>query len=413
MYDVIIAGAGAAGLFLAASLPSSLSVLVMDKNPVPGRKIMITGGGMCNLSNTDAPEDFLKHFGSRQQANFLKPALRSFPPHAAWDWFRSHGLELFFRDDGKVYPASFKAQSVVDVLMKTALAQGVEFAFSCTARKVLRHDGFFTVVTDTGEKQTRTIVLATGGMSYPRTGSDGSGYLLAKSLGHSIVPPSPALTSLIVENYGFTAAAGTSVQDASIRVFHAGENKAWFKAQGDVLFTHDGLSGPAILTMSRWCHHGDIVRISLIGNLSREEACTMLMDTFGQSPHRQVSTVLKEAGLTSTLVSLVMTMSGAAPSLRCADMNREMRSRLIQAVTDASFPIEGRKGFSSAMVTSGGIRLDDVDRSSMESRLVPGVFFVGEILDIDGDTGGYNMQAAFSMARLCACSLVERHVTGS
>lgn len=410
MHDVIIIGAGAAGLFLAANLPPSLSVLVVDGNSRPGRKLLITGGGMCNLSTTDETNEFLAHFGSRRQTNFLKPALRSFPPPDTWEWFRSHGLELFFRDDGKVYPASLKAQSVVDVLVDTARSRGVEFAFSSKVEDIHVKEDSFTMMADSQEMTARSTVLATGGMSYPGTGSDGSGYTLAKSLGHSIVPPAPALAALLVEDYQLGRVSGTSVRDTSVSFFHHGESKAYLRTQGDVLFTHDGLSGPAIINASRWCRRGDIVRLNLLGGHSKESAREVLMDSFGRSPARQISSALKEAGLTAELSASILSLCKINPALRCAGLNRETRNKLIEMTVDTPFIISGRKSFSTAMVTSGGIALEEIDRTTMESRRVPGLFCVGEILDVDGDTGGYNLQAAFSMAHLCGLTITARHI---
>lgn len=410
VYDVAIVGGGAAGLFLAANLERKLKILILEKKSRPARKILVTGGGLCNLSNSDPEDVFLSHFGHKRQANFLKPALRSFSAPATQQWFIDRGLNLSRRPDGKVYPASGKAQSVIDTLLDN-LGTNITSADTSPCEKIVYDGSLFALTTPDTSYQAHSVVLATGGMSYPGTGSDGSGYALAKALGHSIVPPAPALTALTMTAYPCTDAAGTSLSQTCIDFFHAGETKPYLKTQGDVLFTHDGLSGPAILNASRFVQKDDRIEIALIPTENKEELRKTIKKHLMQTGAKQVVTLLKDMGLSQVLAGIIMNVAGLDAQIKAAVVPATARTRIIDLLAAFPFIVGSRKGFSSAMVTSGGVNLDEVDRQSMESRICPNLFFCGEILDIDGDTGGYNLQAAFSMAHLCAMSVNRKYDT--
>ena len=404
MYDVIIIGAGAAGLFLAANIPHK-RVLLLEKMESPGKKILITGSGMCNLTNTDETDTFLTHFGSRKQANFLKPALMNFSTASAQQWFTDRGLLLSIRHDGKVFPVTQKAQSVVDLLVDTARSNGTEIEYKQRIAEITHTDHTFTVRTHDAEYTSRSLVITTGGKSYETTGSDGSGYALAKALGHSIIEPTQALVGVHVQDYHLASLSGNSIRDSYVKFFRKGETKRYHQAQGDLLFTHKGVSGPVILNNSRFITSGDKLVISLIPTTNREHSRTELQKSLTSEPRKQVSTVLKTFGLFQKLAETVLREAGIPADLPCSELDKKRRKQLVSLLT--AYPLEvSRKGyFSSAMATAGGVSLHEVNRSTMESRLIPGLFFAGEILDIDGDTGGYNLQAAWATAKLAADAL--------
>ncbi|MGH0053811.1 MAG: aminoacetone oxidase family FAD-binding enzyme, partial [Sphaerochaetaceae bacterium] len=260
MFDVVIIGGGAAGLFLAANLPTNNAILLDHKEAV-GKKLLITGGGMCNLTNTQPPNEFVSHYGDRTQRNFLLPSLQAFPPSALMEWFEEKGVPLLIREDGKVFPASLDAHQIRDVLSRESKAT---IQYNTNISAITRNDNGFTITTNKGILQSKMLVLATGGMSYPRTGSDGSGYALAKSLGHSIIPPKPALAAIAIEGYHWKHLAGNAVRSVSAKFYHSGEKKPFREAVGDILFTHDGLSGPLVLTASRELIQGDTITFSLL-----------------------------------------------------------------------------------------------------------------------------------------------------
>ena len=218
---------------------------------------------MCNLSNTLATEQFLSHFGSKAQRNFLLPALQTFDANQLCQWLSERNMNTIVRDDGKIFPQSLDAHEVRDLLLKNSKAR------ITTGAKILsitKKDELFLVETPVETYASKKIVLATGGMSYANTGSDGSGYALARALGHSIVEPRPALVALNIKDYPFRPLAGNAVRNACVSFYHPGQNSSYAQIQGDVLFTHDGLSGPAILTPSRAIQKQDEIKISLIGS---------------------------------------------------------------------------------------------------------------------------------------------------
>ena len=397
MEDVIIIGAGAAGLFLSANLTTKKAQLFEHCTEV-GKKLLITGGGMCNLSNTLATEQFLSHFGSKAQRNFLLPALQTFDANQLCQWLSERNMNTIVRDDGKIFPQSLDAHEVRDLLLKNSKAR------ITTGAKILsitKKDELFLVETPVETYASKKIVLATGGMSYANTGSDGSGYALARALGHSIVEPRPALVALNIKDYPFRPLAGNAVRNACVSFYHPGQNSSYAQIQGDVLFTHDGLSGPAILTPSRAIQKQDVIKLSLIG--SENHAATFhKINEMLLCQNKLIFSVLKEAGMSASLAQSVMALTSLEKQTTTAMLNKKTRVHLANLVSNFPLIVSSTKGFSSAMVTSGGVKLSEVHRKTMESNIVKGLFFAGEILDYDGESGGFNLQAAFSTAYLAA-----------
>jgi predicted Rossmann fold flavoprotein len=397
MYDLIIVGAGAGGLFLASNIRSD-RVLVLEKMPSAGRKLAITGGGMCNITNCDSPEEFLTHFANRRQINFLKPALRNFPTEAGRKWFEDHGLELTIREDGKVFPKDLNSRSVIDLL----LSCGKQIICSSEVTGIEAKEDHFSVTTAGKTYSGRFVALTCGGSSYPNTGSDGSGFRLASSLGHTIIEPRPGLTAVKITGYPFSRISGHTIADAGIECYHQGESRRYLQARGDLLFTHDGLSGPVILNNSRYITEGDLLIIPLMPGADPTQIRQRLQQSFQQNMKRQVRTILRQEGISSNLAGILVDRLGIADQTLAGELGRGEKKELINAVSGYEFRVQFKKSFSSAMVTSGGVSLDEVNRKSMESSMLRGLYFAGEILDIDGETGGYNLQAAWSTAKLAS-----------
>lgn len=395
MYDVIIIGGGAAGLFASANLTTT-NALLLDHSQEVGKKLLITGGGMCNLTNTLPVEAFLSQFGNKQQRNFLLPALQNLPTDSVYEWFEQRGLRLLVREDGKVFPQSLDAHDVRDFLVrhsKAPIVTGVQIA------AITKQDVGFLIKTTSATYETKNIILATGGMSYPRTGCDGSGYELAKALGHSIVPPKPALVAVSIEAYPFKHLAGNSVRNAWVSFYHNTENTAYDQRQKDVLFTHDGLSGPAILSASRLIAKQDRIKLSLITAENHSEAEQAVLRALN-APKKLIANALKETGMVSSLAQTLVEMAGIDKETTTATLDKTRRKALVQLASAMEMTVSSTKGFQSAMVTSGGVDLAQVNRKTMESNLTEGLFFCGEVLDYDGESGGFNIQAAFSTAYL-------------
>jgi len=400
MYDVIIIGGGAAGLFAAANLKTH-NGLVLDHCPEVGRKLLITGSGQCNLTNTLPTDSFLTHFGSRQQRNFLLPALQNFTTKNLYDWFEQQGLPLLVREDGKVFPKSLDARDVRSFLIRLSKVQIITNAHITSITPL---EQGFLIATANAAYETRNLILATGGMSYPRTGSDGSGYELAKALGHSIVPLKPGLTAISITDHPFRHLAGNAVRDAFVSFYHSGENAAYEQRRGDVLFTHDGLSGPAILSSSRLVRKQDVIKLSLISSANHAQAERLLLDAL-TTPNKLVTTVLKETGMVSSLARTLIEMADIGNDATTATLDKAKRKTLVSLASSLELHVSSTKGFQSAMVTSGGVHLGEVNRKTMESNKAKGLFFCGEMLDYDGESGGYNLQAAFSTAYLAVQSV--------
>lgn len=404
MYDLIIIGGGAAGLFLAANVKNK-KVLLLEKMKVPGKKILISGGGMCNLTNCDRTEEFITRFGDRKKSNFLKPSVSNFSTGDTVDWFPAHGLSLITREDGKVFPSSLKAKSVVDCLIKTACSNGVEIRTGEEVTALEKNASGFTLISSRGVYNCEVLVLSSGGKGFESTGSDGSGYALVRSLGHKIVELTQGLVAVNCEDYPFASLAGNSIKNSYIDFFRESEPKRYHSSCGDLLFTHKGLSGPVILNNSRYIKKNDLLKVSLISTENKEKLRTELIGSLSNEPKKQVSSILKSYGVFAGLSDILMTMTGLEKDIKCANLNKKLRNSLLSLLLE--FPlIVSRKGyFSSAMVTAGGIDIDEINRKTMESKKIQNLYFAGEVIDIDGDTGGYNIQSAFSTAFLIASSL--------
>lgn len=404
LYNTIIIGGGAAGLFIAANLKGEKDLLLEGTKKI-GQKILITGGGMCNITNMDTPQDFLTRFGDKSKTNFLKPALLNFSTDKTRKWLESIGLELIIREDGKVFPKSLKAGEVIDILYKKLTLNGVKVKYNSKVNRIIKTDTGFEVKTENDIFFCKNVVLTTGGKSFPETGSDGTGYILSKSLKHNIIPPTPALSGVKISNYGFKSLSGNSVKSASLDFFRETETKKYQSSQGDILFTHQGLSGPGILNNSRIMENGDLLNISLIPCNNKEEKRPQILNILNSSSKITVKKVLKELNLTTSMITLLGNILNINMDEQAKSLNKKVKNRLVNNLLNYPFKVGSIIGFNAAMVTTGGVDISEINRKTMESKLVPHLYFAGEIMDIDGDTGGYNIQAAFSTAKLVSDSI--------
>jgi len=399
MYDVIIIGGGAAGLFLAANIKNR-KVLLLEKMKATGKKILISGGGMCNLTNCDSSEEFLNSFGSKKKANFLKPALMNLSSEATRNWFEKHHLPLVIREDGKVFPETLKAKSLVDCLMAEAKSNHIEIKKTEEVVQIVKIENGFSVKTTAEEYKSAKVVITTGGKSFESTGSDGSGYRLAKSLGHKIIEPTQALVAVNIENHPFSELAGNSIRSSTVEFYRDGEQKRYLQGQGDLLFTHKGISGPVILNNSRYIHKNDLLKASLVPTENKEITREELHRALISDSRKQIRSILKSLGIFSTLADSIMSSLNLNRDGKCSELSKKNRNKLVGIILEYPFKVSGKGYFSSAMATAGGVDINEINRGTMESKLEEGLFFAGEVIDIDGNTGGYNIQAAFSTAYL-------------
>ena len=388
--DVCIIGGGPAGLFTAIHC-KDLKVIVLEKNSIPGKKLLISGTGRCNLTHDGKLNDFFEHYGENKR--FLKTALHGFTNTDLVRFFEDHGLKTVVDKNGKVFPASQKAEDVLQVLTDIYNRNKIMIACSQQVTEIKKTASGFEVKTGTGKYTCKFLVIATGGMSYPATGSTGDGYHYAKLLGHSIVPPKPSLSPVFIRDYHMTSISGVSVQDKLIYLYRG--TKKINEHRGDIGFTHKGLSGPGILDFSRLILAGDILKVNFIG-LNPEDLRNELIRSSEKEGKTAIQTYLKKFDLPRSLVLLILQSIHIEAESRLGDITKSQRIQLVSAFCEYPFVVEKVGGFNTAMVTAGGVSLDEVNPKTMESKLVPGLYFAGEVLDIDGDTGGYNLQAAFS-----------------
>jgi predicted Rossmann fold flavoprotein len=314
-------------------------------------------------------------------------------------------------NDSKIFPATSHSRDVLNILINECKSLGVILFCNQHVRSITRVGAIFEVRGLDKIYRSTNLVIATGGCSYPTTGSTGDGYRFAKDLGHSIVEIGPSLTPVYAKEYPFANLAGLSFSDISISLYR---HKKIKYQKGDVLLTHQGLSGPAILDLSRYIRVGDTLKISFISPDRQKELEKWLIDKSrieGNSGARSALLGLSNSdSLSPRLIKRIFEISGIPLDIRCAHLTKEMRGQLIDNLTGFPIVVSDLGGFNIAMVTKGGIELNEVNPKRMESKLIKGLYFIGEVLDIDGDTGGYNLQAAFSTGMLAARSIINSYL---
>lgn len=395
--NVVVIGAGAAGLMAAITAArAGARVTLVEKTADGGRKILISGGGRCNvLPSIEAPERFV----SASPPQLVRRLLRAFPLREQKTFFESDAaVPLALEEDsGKLFPASNRARDVRDALVRLASNAGVAFRWSTTVTGVAEnHTGFKfpgsrwrVHLKDDETLDAGAIIVATGGLSVPMTGSDGAGLVIAKRLDHAVVPTYPALTPLLTDHRAHWALAGLTVQ-ATLRGPAAGKHA---RSTGGFLFTHRGYSGPTVLDVSHvWTRdRGDI--LAAWGSVSRAEWEAALEDRAGALSTRVA------ARLPARLAEMLIASAGIAPDRRMAELRREEKHRLLDALAGYRLPVTGDEGYKKAEVTGGGVALEEVDPATLESRRHKGLYFCGEVLDAFGPIGGHNFQWAWATGR--------------
>jgi predicted Rossmann fold flavoprotein len=407
--DVAIIGAGAAGLTAAAFASRRLSgcaIVALDGAPAFGAKLLVTGGGRCNLSNAEvAAEDF--NGGS---PHIIGRILNSFSVPQTLRFFQEIGVDLHEEQDGKIFPDSNRARTVCDALLSATQERGVQVMTASRVTRVAPAEAGFRVDTVAGALLARCVVLATGGRSLPQTGSDGAGYSLAISLGHTLVPTTPALVPLILEGDCHTQLSGIS-QPVEISVSRPGIRPRRFR--GELLWTHFGISGPAVLNASRHWHRARLeeqpvtVTANLLPNETFESAERKVLGMATNQPRLALRNALSE-WLPTRVADAVLTQLQISRGVPLAHLSRGLRRRLLHALLNWPLPVVDSRGYDCAEVTAGGIPLSEIDPATMESRKQPSLFLAGEILDVDGRLGGFNLQWAWSSAWVASCGLERR-----
>jgi predicted Rossmann fold flavoprotein len=401
MTDITIVGAGAAGLataIFARRANPARSVLLLDGAKSPGAKILVSGGGRCNVTNREVTEhDF---WGGRPSS--IRHVLRSFTSDRAIDFFHQLGVGLKEEADGKLFPVGDRARDVLNALLRGASDAGVQLLSGRRVLGVERRDRAFHLSTADGAILTRTVVLATGGQSLPKTGSDGAGLTFAQTLGHTVVPTTPALVPLLLDPshpWSINRELSGVSQDVELAVWIGG--RVSIRLRGSLLWTHFGISGPVTLNASRhWLRaglEGHTVRAtaSFCPGVGFEAQERWWAETTDARPKTSVSTALSTR-VPGAVASALLRSTKVDETRTLTHLTRDDRRRLTSALVEWPLAVTGHRGWNYAEATSGGVSLDEIDPSTLESRICPGLYLVGEMLDVDGRIGGFNFQWAWS-----------------
>jgi len=395
IYDVIIIGAGAAGLFTAANIRGG-SVLLLEKNERAGIKLVISGGGKCNFTNMLETNDMIEHYFDKKY--FVKPAIFNFSPNDLIKYFNKKKLKTVTDEEGRVFPESMSSVDVLNLILNQCIKNKVKIIYSSPVISIRKANNRFFIQSEKGFYESKYTVITTGGRSYPSTGSEGDGYRFAKAFGHKIINPEAALTPIKVKN-GFEKLSGITVKRKRISVYREGEKIA--ETTGDILFTHTGLSGPAVLNLSRMIKAGDIIVVSLTNFKNMESLLFDIKCKIAENGKKSVVNIIRLYDIPYKMARHVLKSSGVEYRERAGDMTRVE----IRKVVENLFPeyqVERKYGFKKAMLTRGGVTTNEINSHTMESKLINGLYFAGEIIDVDGESGGYNLQFAFSSGKLVA-----------
>jgi len=394
IFDTIIVGAGAAGLMCA--LQSRLhprSILILDAKPKIGAKILMSGGTRCNVTN----KSVTKGDYQSEKLNLAARVLAAYSSEKAVEFFKSLGVHLVEETGGKLFPVTHSGRTILDALTRALTQKEIEIAAGRKATRAVRApDGLFLIGGDGFEFKTRSLVLCTGGLSYPATGSDGAGYSIAKSFGHTMIETSPSLTPL-VSNDGLWHKLSGLALPSRLSFWLDGKKTAVY--EGPLLFTHFGYSGPAVLNISRhWIRAGSRekkITVNFVYEKGEEAFRAQLDYAKAGSPKKQLRTWLMDY-FPVRFVEVLFMKTKIPEDRILADLKKEERETCLAALGRLDLPVTSCLGYQKAEVTAGGIPLDEIDTATMESRLVPGLFFAGEILDVDGRIGGFNFQWAWA-----------------
>lgn len=407
---IIVIGAGAAGLIAAGEAARlGAQVTLVERMKRPGRKLSITGAGRCNLTNQDPVEDFVSKFG--RTGKFLRQAFDRFFADDLVEFLRSLGVPTTVEQGGRIFPASGKAMDVVDALTRLAAKEGVVTRTGSRVSGLMVEKQRVVGVQTEEMIPAEAVIIATGGLSYPATGCTGDGYRLAEQVGHTIVPVRPALVP--IETAGDTAPRlqGLSLRNVSATVLVNGRKKA--EEFGEMLFTHYGLSGPIILRMSRLIvdfvqdRKQVAVSVDLKPALNDDRLDARLLRDIEEHGKRRYKSLLKGL-LPSKLISVCIELTAIPEDKPVSQLSANERDRLRTWLKDFRFEVTGHGPWEEAIITAGGVSTKEIDPRTMASRLIEGLYFAGEAIDIDGATGGYNLQAAFSTGWLAGHSAGDR-----
>ena len=406
MRSVLIIGAGAAGLMAAVfAAGAGAEVTVLERNEKPGKKIYLTGKGRCNVTNDCTMEEFLREVP--QNPRFLYSALSFFSPEDMKNLLAENGCPTVTQRGRRVFPATEKASDVTRTLVRVAQQRGTRILLNQRVKRLLIGEAGRVTGVETEEGAQRAadaVILATGGVSYPATGSTGDGYHFAAETGHTVLPAIPSLIGLESKEAWPRELQGLSLKN--VRITLKKGKKSLYSEQGEMLFTHFGFSGPLILEAS--CHLPADIRdcmleLDLKPGLTREQLDARLQRDLEAGSRKQIRNILPGL-MPGSLAEIFPSICGLPAELPCNQVTASQREVLVNRMKTLPLDISGRRPIAEAVITRGGVSVKEVNPGTMESKLIPGLYFAGEILDVDAHTGGYNLQIAFSTGALAGHS---------
>ncbi len=398
MSKVLVIGGGAAGLMAAGTASASgADVTVIDVNPKPARKVMITGKGRCNVTNNCSDIDTLiKNVVTN--GRFLYSAFSSFMPADTMALMESLGVKLKTERGNRVFPQSDKASDIVDALKKYGLSNA-DYVVGRVSSFVIRNGKIVSAVTEDGSQfSADAFVLACGGKSYPRTGSRGDGYALAQSAGHTVIAPRPSLVPVVIKEKWCSRLQGLTLKNVRLSLYDRMQGKTVFSDTGEMLFTHIGISGPLVLSASCYMkEEAENYRISidLKPALSEEQLDARLLRDFSVNANKDYINSLNEL-LPKKLIPVIISLSGTDAHEKVNQISKKERKKLCRLLKNMEFTPESLGNAEEAIVTSGGVNTKEIDPKTMRSKITENLYFAGEIIDVDAYTGGFNLQIAFS-----------------
>jgi len=407
-YEAIIAGAGAAGLMAAIhAAERGRKVLLLEKGKKPGVKILMSGGTRCNITHDCDARGIVEAFG--QNGKFLHSALACLGPREVVAFFNGEGVATKVEETGKIFPVSDRALDVLDALLKRLARSGATLTLTEPVKDVELHaEGGFRVYTSSRTLTAERVLITTGGKSYPGCGTTGDGYAIARKFGHTIVATKPALVPLTVQPEWIGELRGITIPDVNLKVLPP-EGKALSQRRGSMLFAHFGLSGPAPLDVSRAVsgHTAPTtltLEVDFLPGVPEQTFDEFLRTESLSSGKKQLAVVLAER-VPRRLADQLLVLCQMPADRKAAALTKADRAKLVASVKRLRLPLRGTLGFEKAEVTAGGVSLDEVDSRTMQSKLQPGLYFAGEVLDLDGWIGGYNFQSAWSTGWLAGRQL--------
>ena len=395
-HDLIVVGGGPAGMFAAITAArNGAKVLLLEKNDRLGKKLLITGKGRCNVTNDCPAEEVLRN--TPRNGRFLYSAMTAFPPESTKQFFENQGCPLKTERGNRVFPRSDRSASILDSLKKALTDQGVTVKTG-RVRQILTLEGAVSGVrTDGDEYAAPSVILATGGASYPATGSTGDGYAMAQKLGHRVIPAQGSLVPLETAGEDCRRMQGLSLRNVGVRLLDA-RGKVLYRDFGELLFTHFGVSGPTVLSAS--CHlkgEGCCLVIDLKPALEEGKLDARILRDLELYQNRTMENALTDL-LPRSMIPVVLDRLEIDPAMQANSLTKEKRRALVGLLKAFRVEITGKRPVAEAIITSGGVKVSEIDPKTMESKLVPGLFFAGEVIDCDAYTGGFNLQIAWATA---------------